>query len=281
MAAEPKVRQMMWPKALLLGLLLAVPSVSGEAPVPGPPNFLRAAVVGGSNKEDSSAGGGGPMLRIAMDGAGVIPVHLDPANAPKTVSAITSLAGSAATGRVHRAEAVPPPRSDGPPYALVQMTVDDPGGALRSLTHEGTKLIERGTVCLIGGTSDFFVALDTHRGWEASMTVFGHVAEPEMKSQVEPILQRPIHQFTHPQYGTVMAMLDTPVGIRLEADADVVAAAPALLAAGTAAALSGPSSRSDGAEWQVFYAENKTPYYYNTRTKTTQWEKPATFREVL
>jgi len=248
-----------------------------EASIPGPPNFLSRA-----SGNDSPAAAG-PMLRIAVDGIGTIPVALDFANAPQTAKAIFSLAQQGSSGRVHRAEAVPSPASDGPPYALVQATVDDPTNVLKGLAHEGLKPIARGAVCLIGGTSDLFVSLAEHRGWEASMTVFGHVAESELKQGVEAILQQPIHQYTHPQYGTVMAMLNTPLGMRLEAEGEQPAQGEAQMGAlelRTETGAGDGGGLSDGAEWQIYYSEGK-PYYYNTKTKVTQWEKPKTFREVL
>ena len=65
-------------------------------------------------------------------------------------------------GRVHRAELQPPSGSMGPPYALVQFSLDDK--SLAALPHEGNAMISRGAVCLIGGTSDVFISLATHGG---------------------------------------------------------------------------------------------------------------------
>ena len=57
-----------------------------------------------------------------------------------------------------------------------------------------------------------------HAGWEASMTVVGRVAEPTLAEIVEgKILALPKHDFTHPQYGTVMSMLNEPLSCRLQA----------------------------------------------------------------
>ena len=116
-----------------------------------------------------------------------------------------SLAGSGATrGRVHRVEPLPPAGSSGPPYCLVQFTLEA-ADALKRLPHEGTAKISRGAVCLIRGTSDLFISLASrgeHDGWETAMTVVGYVAEPALATLVEQkMLRLPVHNFTHPEYG--------------------------------------------------------------------------------
>ena len=72
---------------------------------------------------------------------------------------------------------------------------------------------------MIGGASDIFISLakgDEHAGWEVSMTVLGDVPEPQLTELVEQaILSRPYHDFKHPQYGTVMSMLDSELPCRL------------------------------------------------------------------
>eukprot|EP00747_Dinoflagellata_sp_TGD_P031218 gnl/TRDRNA2_/TRDRNA2_135136_c0_seq2.p1 gnl/TRDRNA2_/TRDRNA2_135136_c0~~gnl/TRDRNA2_/TRDRNA2_135136_c0_seq2.p1 ORF type:complete len:298 (+),score=36.57 gnl/TRDRNA2_/TRDRNA2_135136_c0_seq2:87-980(+) len=262
---------------------------------------MRAAAsaeVDGLSLLESPPGPQAPViLRLGVDGIGAaIPIALDAANAPKTVQALQVLGNGVGTsGRVHRAEAVPTPPSTGPPYALVQATVDDPSGALRGLAHEGSLQIERGSVCLIGGTSDFFIALGPHPGWEQSMTVFGHVGDADMKTSVDPILTRPIHQFTHPQFGTVMAMLDTPLPMQLKVDGSSKGPAPdggaasqvalnrlremaaadgvSLRGVASSAGAASSAEHADSSEWQIYYSNGK-PYYYNTRTQVTQWEKP-------
>ena len=117
--------------------------------------------------------------------------------------------------------AVPTAGSQGPPYALVQFTLDD--ASLASLRHEASPgaRIKRGAVCLIGGSSDLFVSLarhGEHLGWEASMTIVGHVPEPALTALVEArVLSLPKHNFTHPKFGTLMSMLDRPLACHLRA----------------------------------------------------------------
>lgn len=156
------------------------------------------------------------VLRIDVESVGSIPIHLN--NQSFSVSQkLLEAASRGATGIVHRAEPLPPAGSNGPPYALVQFTVNDAG--LDKLKHEGTAKITRGTVCLIGGTNDLFISLARgaeHDGWEQSMTVLGRVPDAELDSLVEgAILALPKHDFKHPQYGTVMSMLDKGLPLKL------------------------------------------------------------------
>jgi len=158
-------------------------------------------------------------LNVDIDQIGRVPVKLLPANAPKTVAALRSLAQHGMTGRLHRAEGIPPPPSRGPPYALVQATLDDPERILSEMLHEGSVPIGRGSVCMIPGSSDLFVSLGDHAGWETSMTVIGQVEPLVLETVVMPILQLPHHDFKHPTFGTVMSMLDAALPLRMSVDA--------------------------------------------------------------
>ena len=79
--------------------------------------------------------------------------------------------------------------------------------------------LARGSVCLIGSASDLFISLaknGEHAGWETGMTVLGSVPEPALTELVEgKILSLPKHDFKHPQYGTVMSMLNTELPCKL------------------------------------------------------------------
>lgn len=148
-------------------------------------------------------------VTLTVDTIGEIPLRLNDSLAAAAV--LRRLAGEATAGRVHRAEPLPPAGSNGPPYALVQFTLQA-NGALRSLKHEGAAKIVRGSVCIIGSADDVFISLarnNEHNGWETGMIVVGSVPEPQLTELVEKaILSKPYHDFTHPQYGTVMSMLD-------------------------------------------------------------------------
>ena len=65
----------------------------------------------------------------------------------------------------------------------------------------------RGHACTIPGTADFFIAAVDHLEWGHAHTVFGHVSDMQV---VDAILEmEPYHEFTNPDYGTLMRMLDS------------------------------------------------------------------------
>ena len=151
---------------------------------------------------------------------GSIPITLDDTRGfQEKTKAMLAVAKANASGKVHRAEELPPAGSNGPPYALVQFAL---GGRLEliELKHESSgRKIRRGDVCHIGGTSDLFISLARgreHDGWETAMTIVGQVPEPALTELVEKkILALPKHNFTHPEYGTVMSMLDAELPCKL------------------------------------------------------------------
>ena len=151
-------------------------------------------------------------LAIAIDGVGLLCVELYDHEHAATVRAAFA---AGATGRVHRAEPLPPPGSTGPPYALVQMSVDAP--SLAQLKPGGERLT-RGSLCLVGGASDLFISLardGEHDGWEGGMTCVGRVLEPELSSLVEAvILPMPVKTSMHPS-GVQMTMLAKELPYRL------------------------------------------------------------------
>ena len=158
-------------------------------------------------------GGDSSMLHLQVEDIGTIPIALN--DSFQSAATLKALAAAGTSGKVHRAESLPSAGSNGPPYALVQFQLS----GLEKLAHEGTAKITRGAVCHIGGTSDLFVSLargKEHDGWEQSMTIVGQVPEPELSALVEgAILARPKHNFTHPNYGTVMSMLDKELPCKL------------------------------------------------------------------
>ena len=151
-------------------------------------------------------------MRLRIPGVGDVPIAVRADAAPGACAAFAAAAARGAPCSLHRGEPEPAAGSAGPPYALCQFTVDD--AALKQLPHEGTAAITRGAVCHIVGTTDVFVSLarrGEHAGWEASMTVFGTVAEDDLARVFEQkILREPLKTVTHPTYGTVMSMLVTP-----------------------------------------------------------------------
>ena len=143
-------------------------------------------------------------LFIVIDGVGTVPVEL---NDHPHAAAVRNAFAAKTTGRVHRAEPLPPAGSIGPPYALVQMSLNDP--ALAKLAPGGERL-KRGSLCIVGGASDFFISLarnGEHDGWEGGMTCIGQVLEPELTSLIEGvILPLPTRTNMHPT-GVKMTML--------------------------------------------------------------------------
>jgi len=165
-----------------------------------------------------------PNMYVVIDGLGEVAVTLDVKNAPRMVAAVQGFATRGVSGSLHRAEAIPPANSQGPPYALVQASLSDPDGTLAKMPHEGSLAVVRGSVCVIQGTSEFFISLGIHPGWDKSMTVIGQVDSPTLERMVMPILARPHHSFKHPTFGIVMSLLDSPLPIHLSLAA--VPAAP-------------------------------------------------------
>ena len=171
-------------------------------------HFLAAAIVAFGAIKSSE------MVLLRVDSIGEIPILLDETLA--AASSIKALAAASTAGKLHRAEPLPPAGSMGPPYALVQFSLS----GLNSMKHESSgRKIQRGDLCHIGGTSDLFISLaknNEHDGWEASMTIVGQVPEPQLTEIVEgSILALPKHNFTHPNYGTVMSMLDKELPCKL------------------------------------------------------------------
>ena len=165
------------------------------------------------------------MVSLEVHTIGSIPIDLDDSrNASKLLRSMVEDSSSStggANGKLHRPEPLPPAGSSGPPYALVQFTL--PAAGLATSPHEGNAKITRGCVCHIGGTSDFFISLarnHEHEGWEASMTIVGTVPEPMLTELVEQaIMALPKYDFVHPEFGTVMSMLDPELPVRLRARA--------------------------------------------------------------
>lgn len=144
------------------------------------------------------------QLSIQIDGVGTVHVEL---NSHPHTAAVRAAFAAGATGRVHRAEPLPPPGSIGPPYALVQMSLNAPD--LGRLAPGGERL-KRGSLCIVGGASDLFISLarnNEHDGWEGGMTCIGQVLEPELSSLIEAvILPMPVKTTMHPT-GVKMTML--------------------------------------------------------------------------
>lgn len=89
-------------------------------------------------------------------------------------------------------------------YGLLQGNIDLP----TTPALEGSLPVKAGHVAFIPNTSDFFIALVDHPEWNTSHTVF---AEIEDFVSTDLIAIQWVHEVTHPDYGTVMRMMNDAV----------------------------------------------------------------------
>ncbi|TYG93137.1 hypothetical protein ES288_A11G086600v1 [Gossypium darwinii] len=99
----------------------------------------------------------------------------------------------------------------GPPYALIQGTVDAYGTVFKDIPQEARPTIRRGSIAWVGSGPDFFISLANHHEWKKAYTVFGQVL-PEDMEIVEKISQLP----TIPDVwsNVKVAVLERPVPLR-------------------------------------------------------------------
>ncbi|GFZ01088.1 peptidyl-prolyl cis-trans isomerase [Actinidia rufa] len=80
--------------------------------------------------------------------------------------------------------------SFGPPFALVQGTLEAQGTTFRKIPTEVCPFIRRGSVAWVGSGPEFFISLANHKEWKKTYTVFGSVL-PEDMGIAEKISQLP------------------------------------------------------------------------------------------
>ncbi|KAM3686860.1 hypothetical protein ACB094_10G034700 [Castanea mollissima] len=78
----------------------------------------------------------------------------------------------------------------GPPFALIQGTLEPQGIAFNKIPTEVCPIIRRGSVAWIGSGPEFFISLANHQEWKNAYTVFGSVL-PEDMEIAEKIAQLP------------------------------------------------------------------------------------------
>ncbi|XP_050150721.1 uncharacterized protein LOC126625702 [Malus sylvestris] len=78
----------------------------------------------------------------------------------------------------------------GPPFALVQGTLEAQGGTFKKIPTEVCPTIRKGSVAWIGSGPEFFISLANHEEWKKDYTVFASVL-PEDMSIAEKIAQLP------------------------------------------------------------------------------------------
>lgn len=69
----------------------------------------------------------------------------------------------------------------GPPFALVQGTLEAEGVLFKKIPTEECPIIQRGSVAWIGSGPEFFISLANHEEWKKSYTVFGYVLPEDME----------------------------------------------------------------------------------------------------
>lgn len=78
----------------------------------------------------------------------------------------------------------------GPPFALIQGTLNAYGSPYSDVPSEFCPVIRRGSVAWVGSGPEFFISLANHIEWKNSYTVFATVL-PEDMNIVEKIAQLP------------------------------------------------------------------------------------------
>jgi len=80
--------------------------------------------------------------------------------------------------------------SFGPPFALIQGTLEAGGVTFNKIPPEACPTIRRGAVAWVGSGPEFFISLANHEEWKQAYTVFGSVL-PEDLEVAEKIAQLP------------------------------------------------------------------------------------------
>lgn len=78
----------------------------------------------------------------------------------------------------------------GPPFALIQGTLEALGNPFKKIPREECPTIRRGSVAWIASGPEFFISLANHGEWKKAYTVFGSVL-PEDMSIAEKIAALP------------------------------------------------------------------------------------------
>lgn len=168
--------------------------------------------------------GGGEGIVALETEHGSIRVKLLPECSPRSIVYILDLLASrhCAGCQFHRAESRGEAwdsqgnhvkdASFGPPYALVQGTLEAQGVTFNNIPTEFCPTISRGSVAWIGSGPEFFISLANHEEWRNTYTVFGSVLAEDMEI-VEKIAQLP----TKPDdwSGVSVSVLEKPVPLRI------------------------------------------------------------------
>ncbi|XP_042483633.1 uncharacterized protein LOC122064006 [Macadamia integrifolia] len=100
----------------------------------------------------------------------------------------------------------------GPPYALIQGTLEAQGTPFKKIPTEACPTIRRGSIAWVGSGPDFFISLANHYEWRKAYTVFGSVL-PEDMEIVEKIAQ--LATKSDVWSGVNVSVLEKPVSLGL------------------------------------------------------------------
>jgi len=78
----------------------------------------------------------------------------------------------------------------GPPFAMIQGTLEAQGTSFKKIPTEECPYIRRGSVAWVSSGPEFFISLANHQEWKKAYTVFGSVL-PEDMEIAEKIAQLP------------------------------------------------------------------------------------------
>lgn len=104
----------------------------------------------------------------------------------------------------------------GPPYALIQGTLQTDGLPYKPIPREAAPIVKRGYVCLVGEGPDFFISLGEHTEWGNAHTVFGRVPEEDLAGVLAKVLEQPSKQETWGE--TKVLALANPISFKLGRD---------------------------------------------------------------
>lgn len=101
----------------------------------------------------------------------------------------------------------------GPPYALLQGTLEARGADFVEVPKEACPSIKKGSVAWIDGGPDFFISLANHDEWDRKYTVFASVIAQDM-SIVEKIVELPTTSAIWS--GIKVAVLEKGINLKLK-----------------------------------------------------------------
>lgn len=101
----------------------------------------------------------------------------------------------------------------GPPFALIQGTLEAHGTIFKKNPKEDCPTIRRGSVAWVGSGPEFFISLANHDEWRGAYTVFGSVL-PEDMEMVEKIAQLPTK--SEVWHNINVSVLEKPFPFRLK-----------------------------------------------------------------